>query len=47
MRIAFSSHGWDDYTSWPGDQKVLARINRLISEAARNPGGGGHPDSMA
>ena len=38
--IAFTSHGWADYTSWVGDRKVLQRINRLITEAARDPGTG-------
>ena len=48
MRIAFSSHGWDDYTSWVGDRKVLARINRLITEAARDPGvGTGKPERLS
>ena len=48
MRIAFSSHGWDDYTSWTGDRKVLARINRLITEAARDPGvGAGKPERLS
>jgi len=35
VRIVFSTNGWDDYTSWTGDRKVLVRINRLIVEAAR------------
>ena len=48
MRIAFSSHGWDDYASWTGDRKVLARINRLITEAARDPGvGAGKPERLS
>ena len=48
MRIAFSSHGWDDYTSWTGDRKVLARIDRLITEAAREPGvGAGKPERLS
>ena len=48
MRIAFSSHGWDDYTSWTGDRKVLARINRLITQAARDPGmGAGKPERLS
>ncbi len=28
------------YTSWIGDAKMLKRINRLIVEAQRDPGGG-------
>jgi len=45
VRIAFSAHGWQDYTSWTGDRKTLQRINKLIPEAARDPGTGtGRPE---
>ena len=48
MRIAFTSHGWSDYTSWSGDRKALARINRLITEAVRDPGSGtGKPERLS
>lgn len=48
MRIVFTSHGWADYTSWAGDKKMLARINRLITEAARAPGTGtGKPERLS
>jgi toxin YoeB len=48
VRIAFSSYGWDDYTSWVGDRKALQRINRLITEAARDPGvGTGKPERLS
>ena len=48
MRIAFSSHGWDDYVSWADDRKVLERINRLIQEASRDPGvGAGKPERLS
>lgn len=48
MRIAFTSHGWEDYTSWVGDRKTLQRINRLIAEAARDPGSGtGKPERLS
>jgi toxin YoeB len=48
MRIAFTTHGWADYTSWAGDRKVLQRINRLITEAARDPGvGTGKPERLS
>lgn len=47
MRIAFTAHGWSDYTSWSGDRKALARINRLIAEAVRDPGmGTGKPERL-
>jgi toxin YoeB len=47
VRIVFTTHGWEDYTSWAGDRKVLARVNRLIGEAARDPGAGaGKPERL-
>lgn len=47
MRIVFTSHGWEDYTSWTGDRKTLSRINRLITEAARDPAAGaGKPEHL-
>jgi toxin YoeB len=48
VRIVFTSHGWSDYTSWSGDRKALARINRLITAAARDPGSGtGKPERLS
>jgi toxin YoeB len=48
LRITFTPHGWTDYTSWVGDRKMLARINRLITEAARDPGAGtGKPERLS
>lgn len=48
MRISFTSHGWEDYTSWTDDRKMLTRINRLIREAARDPGAGaGKPERLS
>jgi toxin YoeB len=48
LKISFTSHGWDDYTSWTDDRKTLRRVNRLIQEAARNPGGGpGKPERLS
>ena len=47
MRIVFTTHGWEDYTSWAGDRKALVRINRLIVEAARDSGvGAGKPERL-
>ena len=46
--IAFTGRGWDDYTSWTDDRKTLRRINRLIEEAAREPGAGtGKPERLS
>jgi toxin YoeB len=48
VRIAFTAHGWQDYTSWADDRKVLARINRLIRDAARDPATGtGKPERLS
>lgn len=48
MRITFTSHGWADCTSWAGDRKLHTRINRLINEAARDPGSGtGKPERLS
>ena len=40
MKTVFTPNGWEDYTSWVGDRKTLTRINRLITEATRDPGTG-------
>jgi toxin YoeB len=48
VRIAFAAHGGEDYTSWADDRKILARINRLIREAARDPATGtGKPERLS
>lgn len=48
MKIVFTPHGWVDCTSWVGDRKTLTRINRLINEAARDPGTGtGKPERLS
>ena len=48
MKIVFTPHGWQDYSSWAGDRKILTRINRLITEAARDPGvGTGKPERLS
>jgi toxin YoeB len=45
--IRFSSRGWTDYTSWTDDRKALARINWLITDAARDPAvGTGKPERL-
>ncbi len=47
MRIVFDKNGWDDYTSWFSQPRTLQRINRLIDEAARDPGfGTGKPEGL-
>jgi toxin YoeB len=48
VKIAFTLNGWEDYSSWVGDRKTLSRINRLITEAVRDPGlGTGKPERLS
>lgn len=48
MTIVFSRHGSADYVSWADDRKTLKRVNRLIEEAARDPGSGtGKPERLS
>ena len=44
--IRFTDIGWNDYTSWADDGKVLKRINRMIEEANQDPGLAGLPQMM-
>lgn len=47
MNVAFDDNGCEDYISWATDTKTLTRINRLIAEAARDPGSGtGKPERL-
>ncbi len=47
MKTVFSDEGWEDYCSWSGDRKILQRINRMITEAKREPGVGiGKPERL-
>jgi toxin YoeB len=48
VKIAFTPQGWEDYTSWSSERTVLRRINRLLDEAARDPGSGlGKPERLS
>ena len=48
MNIVFDKSGWEDYTSWAGEPKIIRRINRMIEEATRDPGQGiGKPERLA
>ncbi len=48
MLITFSSHAWEDYTTWlKEDRKMLLKINQLIKEIQRNPFEGiGKPEAL-
>ena len=47
MRITFTTEGWEDYTSWTDDRKMVRRINRLTTEASRTPAFGiGKPEAL-
>ena len=48
MKISFTRDGWEDYISWAGEHSILKRINRMIEEAARDPGTGiGKPERLS
>jgi toxin YoeB len=48
VKIAFTPNGWEDCSSWVGDRKTLSRINRLITQAASDPGvGTGKPERLS
>jgi toxin YoeB len=48
MLITFSTHAWDDYTSWlKEDRKMLSKINLLIKDIQRTPFEGiGKPEAL-
>ncbi len=48
MKLIFSEQAWEDYLYWQKtDTKILARINNLIKEVARQPFiGTGKPEAL-
>lgn len=48
MRLAFTPHGWDDYTHWQSaDRAILKRVNRLLDDVVRDPFAGiGKPEQL-
>jgi toxin YoeB len=46
--IAFTEDGWEDYQHWQRENRsVLARLNRLITDAQRHPTSGiGKPEPL-
>ena len=48
MLITFSTHAWDDYTTWlKEDRKMLLKINQLIKDIQRTPFEGiGKPEAL-
>lgn len=48
MKLVFTEHGWEDYTSWlAADRQILKRINRLIEDVLRDPYSGiGKPEPL-
>jgi len=48
MLITFSSHAWEDYTTWLiEDRKMLSKINQLIKDIQRTPFEGiGKPEAL-
>lgn len=48
MKISFTRDAWEDYVSWASERSILKRINRMIEEAARDPGTGiGKPERLS
>lgn len=48
MKISFTADGWADYISWGAERSVLDRINRMLEEAAAEPGAGiGRPERLS
>ena len=46
--MAFTDKGWEDYTAWEDERKILKRVNRLIKEASRDPAmGTGKPERLS
>lgn len=48
MLITFSSHAWEDYTTWlKEDRNMLVKINQLIKDIQRTPYEGiGKPEAL-
>ena len=48
MRLAFTPHGWEDYTHWQtADRAILKRINRLLEDVRQDPFAGiGKPEQL-
>ena len=48
MKLIFSQNAWNDYLHWQkNDQKVLKRINQLITEIQHSPSKGiGKPERL-
>ena len=45
--IRFTRDGWQDYSSWSDQPKMIQRINRMLVEASRDPGIGiGRPEPL-
>ena len=48
MKYVFADESWEDYLYWQEtDKKILAKINALLNDIARNPYTGlGKPESL-
>lgn len=48
MKLVFSTHAWEDYLYWQGqDRRTLKRINALIEDVRRNGNEGiGKPEPL-
>ena len=48
LSLVFSDHAWQDYLYWQNnDEKILRRINQLITDISRSPHAGiGKPEPL-
>lgn len=48
LDLGFTDDGWEDYQHWVAtDRAMLKRVNLLIKDARRTPGGGiGKPEQL-
>ncbi len=36
MKLSFASEGWEDFTAWFSNQRVLKKINSLVEDILRH-----------
>jgi len=48
VKVAFTSHGWEDYCRWSADRKTMQKTNRMVEESWRDAGQGiGKPERLS
>jgi len=47
MRLTWADEGWEDFTSWVNDAKILRRILLVLKDIQRSPFSGiGRPEEL-